>query len=100
MEAFLFVLVVLAAVPAFLFPICYAVIARDIWHRTPTGRALMISSTALAALLVSEIAFEVVPVSRGVEYGAVTAILTLIACGAWLKLGALLHEARHADRGD
>lgn len=90
-----YVLLILAAAPATAFPICYAWFSRGVWHTHPTGRALMLSSTALAVLLDWELLTAVVPVPPEVEQSLTLAILALIAGGAWLKLGALLYEARH-----
>lgn len=98
LETLVFVLLALATVPAVVFPFAYAWIARGVWWRTPTGRALMISSTALASLLLSEVVFGLVPIAYPAELGLVLAIVFLIMCGAWLKLGALLHEARRARK--
>lgn len=87
------VLLVIAAAPAATaFPLCYAWAARGVWYRTPAGRALMTSSTALALLIDISLAYK----AFGDEYPGRDvvrlAVYSLIAAGAWLKLGALLYE--------
>lgn len=89
------VLLIIAAAPAAtLFPIGYAWVARDVWWRTPAGRALMTSSTALALLIDISLAYQ----AFGDDYPAREivrlSVFALIAAGAWLSLGALIHESR------
>lgn len=87
------VLLVVAAAPAAtVFPFLYAWVARGVWWRTPTGRALMTSSTALALLIDISLAYQ----AFGDDYAARDvvrlSVYALIATGAWLKLGALAYE--------
>lgn len=93
------VLLVIAAAPAATaFPIAYAWIARGLWWRTPAGRALMTSSTALALLIDVSLLYQ----AFGDDYpGREIVRLTvfgLIAAGAWLKFGALIYEWRQGLR--
>lgn len=67
------------------------------WWRTPAGRALMVSSPAVAILLATELFFEVVPASPRVELVTVTCTLGLILAGGILKYGSFLYERRKRD---
>lgn len=96
MEVLVFALLIAAAVPATLFPFVYGWTARAVWWRVPAGRALIVSSTALALLLDVELAAIVWPALDGLT--TVLVVLAVIAIGAWLKLGALLHEWRRGRR--
>ena len=92
-------LVVAAAPAATLFPFAYAWIARGIWWRTWTGRALMTSSTALALLIDISLAYQAFGDNYALRDVVRLTVFALIAAGAWLKLGALVYETwRH--RGD
>lgn len=87
-----YILVLLAAVPATAFPIVYGITARRVWWRVPAGRALMVSTVALALLLDMALVFYLAPVSDSTRLGINVAVVGLIAVGAWLKFGALVHE--------
>lgn len=92
------VFIVLGAIPATAFPFAYAYVARGIWWREPSGRALIVSSTALALLLDLSLLFRVVTLPPYASLVVVLVVVALIAAGAWLKLGALLHEWRQGRR--
>lgn len=90
--------VVLSAPPLTLFPFIYAWVARGIWWRYPAGRALMVSTTSLAALVDIFLAYQV----WGDEYPFRDEVRLLvfggIFLGAWLKFGALIYESRKGRR--
>lgn len=87
------VLLILAAAPAATaFPFCYGWIARGVWWRTPAGRALMTSSTALALLIDISLAYQFLGDDYALRDVVRLTVFALIAVGAWLKLGALLYE--------
>lgn len=88
------ILVVMAAPAATAFPFCYAWIARGIWWRTPTGRALMTSSTALALLIDISLAYQAFGDDYALRDVVRLSVYSLIVLGAWLKLGALIYEWR------
>lgn len=85
-------LIIAAAPPATVFPFAYAWIARGIWWRTPIGRALMTSSTALALLIDISIAYKAFGDDYALRDAVRLSVFALIAAGTWLKLGALLYE--------
>ena len=91
------ILVLVAAPAATLFPICYAWISRGLWWRTPAGRALMVSSTALALLIDISLAYQWLGDDYAARDVVRLTVYALIATGAWLKLGALLWE-HHKQR--
>lgn len=91
------VLVVLAAPAATAFPFAYAYVARGVWWRTPTGRALMTSSTALALLIDISLAYQAFGDDYALRDAVRLTVYALIVLGAWLKLGALIYEARDRD---
>ena len=92
-------LVVVAAPAATTFPLLYAWVARRVWWRTWTGRALMTSSTALALLIDISLAYQAFGDDYALRDVVRLTVFALIAAGAWLKLGALVYETwRH--RGD
>jgi hypothetical protein len=93
------VLVIIAAPPATLFPFCFAYISRGIWWRNPTGRALMTSSTGLALLIDISLLYNWLGDDYALRDAVRLTVFAVIAAGAWLKLGALLHTAWRA-RGD
>lgn len=62
------------------------------WWRTSAGRALMVSSPAVAVLLGTELFFEFVPASERVQLVAIVATLSLILAGGMLKYGSFLYE--------
>lgn len=87
-------LVIGMAPPLTLFPFVYGWVARGIWWRNPAGRAIMISTTSLGALVDLTLLYQVFgneypgrDIVRLVVFGGVFA-------GAWLKFGALVHESR------
>jgi hypothetical protein len=87
------VLLVVAAAPAAtVFPFLYAWVARGVWWRTPTGRALMVSSTALALLIDISLAYQAFGDDYALRDLVRLSVFGLIAVGAWLKLGALVYE--------
>lgn len=92
------VLIALAAPPATLFPPCYAVIARGVWWRTPTGRALMTSTVALALLIDISLAYRAFGDNYALRDVVRLTVFGLIALGAWLKFGALLYEWHQGRR--
>lgn len=93
------VLLVIAAAPAAtLFPFCYAWIARGVWWRTPIGRALMTSSTALALLIDISLVYKAFGDDYVLRDAVRLTVFALVALGAWLKLGALLYEHRQSKR--
>lgn len=85
-------LVIIAAPAATVFPFMYAWVARGVWWRTPTGRALMTSSTALALLIDIFLAYQVFGDNYALRDAVRLTVYALIAAGAWLKLGALAYE--------
>lgn len=88
------VLIVIAAPAATAFPFAYAYVARGVWWRTPTGRALMTSSTALALLIDISLAYQAFGDDYALRDAVRLTVFALVALGAWLKLGALIYEAR------
>ena len=86
------ILVVAAAPAATVFPLMYAWVARGVWWRTPTGRALMTSSTGLALLIDISLAYKVFGDDYALRDVVRLTVYALIAAGAWLKLGALAYE--------
>lgn len=94
-------LIIAAAPAATLFPILYAWVARGIWWRIPTGRALMASSTGLALLIDISLAYKMFGDDYALRDVVRLSVYALIVLGAWLKLGALLYEwanGRESDR--
>ncbi len=87
------ILVLIAAPPATLFPLAYAWIARGVWWRTPAGRALMTSSTALALLIDISLLYQWLGDDYALRDAVRLTVYALVALGAWLKLGALLLES-------
>lgn len=91
-------LIISAAPPLTLFPLIYAWVARGVWWRNPAGRALMVSTTGLAAL----VDITLIYAAFGSDYPYRDAVrLTVyawIASGAWLKFGALVYESRRGRR--
>lgn len=85
-------LVIAAAPAATLFPLLYAWVARGVWWRTPTGRALMTSSVALALLIDISLAYQAFGDNYALRDVVRLTVFALIAVGAWLKLGALAYE--------
>lgn len=95
-ELLLIGLAFVAAVPYVLFTVTY--VRRTRWKETASGRALMISTPAVAVLLLTEVAMSLLPVPERVELIVTTATLTLLLIGGLLKYGALLHELRVGKR--
>jgi predicted neutral ceramidase superfamily lipid hydrolase len=99
-ETMFLILVVGTTVPLTLFPAVFAIGARKSWWRTPAGRALMVSTTSLAAVLYVTLARQIFgdyPYRREV----LMLVFTGVFVGAWLKLGALVYElsrGRHPRR--
>ena len=92
-------LTLLAAPPATVFPFAYAWISRGIWWRTPTGRALMVSSTGLALLINISLVYRVLG-DYALRDTVRLSVFALIAVGVWLKLGALVYESWRARDDD
>jgi hypothetical protein len=90
-------LITAAAVAATLFPILYTFIAP--WWRTVVGRSLVISEVSLAALL--DTALLAYWFHTTVPSPIRTSLYTLIAIGAWMRIGALidqqLKKSRHKE---
>lgn len=89
-------LVVAAALPFALTTIVLA--AKTPWWRTPAGRALMVSTPAVAVLLITELVFAFLPVSYFTETVVTIATLSLITVGGWGKFAALVYELRRGRR--
>lgn len=90
-ETAFLILVIATTVPLTLFPIVFAGGARKTWWRTPAGRALMVSTTSLAAVLYVTLARQVFgdyPYRQEILMG----VFSGVCLGAWLKLGALVYE--------
>jgi hypothetical protein len=99
-ETAFLVLVVGTVIPLTLFPIVFAVGARRTWWRTPAGRALMVSTTSLAAVLYVTLARRVFGDYPHREV-VLLCVFAGVFIGAWLKLGALVYElgrGRHSHR--
>lgn len=96
LEASILPLLVIGAIPYSLFTVTF--LLRTRWWLTPAGRALMVSTPAVALVLLEEIAFAFLPVSYRVELIATFVLLVLIAAGGWLKFGALVYELRRGNR--
>lgn len=94
------VLVIAAAPAASLFPFVYAWVARGIWWRTPTGRALMASSVGLALLIDISLVYKAFGDDYALRDAVRLSVYALIALGAWLKFGALLYEWANSSRSD
>jgi hypothetical protein len=97
-ETAFLILVVGTVVPLTLFPIVFAVGARRSWWRTPAGRALMVSTTSLAAVLyvtLGRLAFGDYP-NREV---VLLVVFSGVFIGAWLKFGALVYELSRGRSG-
>lgn len=91
-------LVLIAAPAATAFPFAYGWISRDVWWRTPAGRAIMTSSVGLALLIDISLAYQAFGDNYpGREVVRLT-VFALIAAGAWLNLGALIYEHRKQRR--
>lgn len=90
------VLVILAAIPATIFPLLYS---RSPWRETLIGRALMTSTVGLALLVDISLLYKVF----GDEYFARDVVRLvvyfIITAGAYLNLWALLGARRrhHPD---
>ena len=97
-DALAVLLVVIAAPAATLFPPCYAYIARGVWYRTPAGRALMTSSTALALLIDISLAYQWLGDDYALRDVVRLTVFALVALGAWLKFGALVYEWRRGRK--
>lgn len=95
-DAFL-ALVIGTLIPLTLFPVFFAIGARRSWWRTPAGRALMVSTTSLAAVLYVTLARRVFG-----DYPHREAVLLVVFSGvfmgAWLKFGALVYELGRGRR--
>lgn len=91
-------LIIGTLLPLTLFPTVFAVGARRTWYRTPAGRALMVSTTSLAAVLWVVMARQVFG-----DYPYREAILLTVFSGvflgAWLKFGALVYELSQGRSG-
>lgn len=92
------ILVLIAAPAATLFPFCYAYIARGVWWRSPAGRALMTSSTALALLIDISLAYQWLGDDYALRDAVRLTVYAWVALGAWLKFGALIYEARQGRK--
>ena len=91
-------LVLAAAPPATLFPLCYGWIARGVWWRSPAGRALMTSSTALALLIDISLVYQWLGDDYALRDVVRLTVFALVALGAWLKFGALIYEWRQGRK--
>ena len=95
--AFLF-LIIGTVVPLTLFPVVFAIGARKSWWRTPAGRALMVSTTSLAAVLYVTLARRVFG-DYPYREAVLLAVFSGVFLGAWLKLGALVYELSRGRSG-
>ena len=89
-------LLTLAAVAATAFPILYTAVAP--WWRSVVGRSLVVSEASLAALL--DVALIAYWWHFRVPTPVATSLYTLIAVGAWMRLGALIHAQVGKRRRD
>lgn len=89
-------LVLLAVLPANLFPLLYGTSVT--WWRSFTGRALMTSAVGMALLINITALYRVLGedyVGRDVVRLTVYA---LVVAGTWMKLGAFLMQRRDGNR--
>lgn len=92
-----FLLVLTIAPPATLFPFCFAWIARGVWYRNMTGRALMTSSVGLALLVDISLVYQLLGDDYALRDVVRLTVFAVIAAGAWQKLIALLWSARSSS---
>lgn len=97
-------LVIGMAPPLTLFPFVYAWVARGIWWRVSAGRAIMISTTSLAALVDVTLAYAVWGDDYALRDVVRISVFSGVFLGAWLKFGSLISESRkgrreHRERG-
>jgi hypothetical protein len=97
-ETAFLILVVGTLVPLTLFPVVFAVGARKSWWRTPAGRALMVSTTSLAAVLWVVLAGRVFG-DYPYRHEVLLTVFTGVLAGAWLKFGALVYELSRGRSG-
>lgn len=84
-------------VPLTLFPIVFAIGARQTWWRTAPGFATMISTTSLGAVLWVTLARQVFGDYPYREQVLMT-VFGGVFIGAWLKFGALVYELTRSRR--
>lgn len=85
------VLLVLAAAPAqTAFALFYSVTLP--WWRTPIGRALFTKSWGLALLIDISLLYQWLGDNYSLRDVVRLTVYSLITVGAWLQLGAFLHE--------
>lgn len=92
-------LIIAAAPPLTLFPVCYAWWGRGSWYRTITGFALMVSTTGLALLVDISLLYAVFGDHYSYRDAVRLTVYAVIVLGAWLKFGALVYESRQGRRG-
>lgn len=88
------VLLVLAAAPAVtIYPIWYGLTLP--WWKTAIGRALMVSSTALAELVDISLLYQWLGDDYYFRDVVRLTVYTQITCGAWMLLGAFASQRWH-----
>lgn len=90
------VLVAATAPAATLFAIIYGFTTP--WWRTAIGRALLVSSTALALLVDISLLYKVFGDNYVLRDAVRLTVYALVCAGAWLKLAALVVEKVRARR--
>lgn len=96
-EVVILFLVAACAPPLTLFPFIYAWVARGAWWTVPAGRAIMISTTSLAALVDLTLARRALG-DYPYREEILAVVMVGICAGAWLKFGALIHDSYKGRR--
>lgn len=90
------VLIIATAIPATLFALVYGFTVP--WWETLIGKAMLISSTALALLVDITLLYRVFGDDYYLREVVLMFVLQLISQGAWWKWGALIREKWRAWR--
>jgi hypothetical protein len=90
------ILVAATAPPATLFALIYGFTSP--WWRTAIGRALLVSSTALALLVDISLLYQAFGDNYALRDAVRLTVFSLVCAGAWMKFGALVVEKVRARR--
>lgn len=91
-----YALVLLAVVPANLFPLLYGTSVT--WWRSFTGRALMTSAIGMALLIDISVLYRFLGEDYPFRDTIRLTVYALVVAGSWMKLGAFLVQRRDGNR--